>query len=108
MCSTWIDRGSLERQLVCGTSKEPHAARRVDGSGGELVDVMNDRKEPATKMWEADSIIELLAKLDLERLPTEESRAVSECQAKAVEDWISAYAESQTSDRVRASQGISA
>lgn len=72
------------------------------------MDVMADRKEPAMRMWEADSIIELLAKLDVEKLPTAESRAVGECQAKAVEDWLSAYAESRTRARSHERQRVSA
>lgn len=50
-------------------------------------------KRHTTRLWEADSIIELLGKLDVEKLPPEEGRAVGECQAKAVEDWIAAYAD---------------
>jgi hypothetical protein len=42
-------------------------------------------------MWHADSVIALLGKLDVERLPLHEGRAVGEVQAKAVDDWLAAY-----------------
>jgi hypothetical protein len=48
-------------------------------------------KDPAARMWQADDIIALLGKLDLERLPTHERRAVGEVQAKAVDEWLAAY-----------------
>jgi hypothetical protein len=47
--------------------------------------------EIAARMWQADSVIALLGKLDVERLPPHESRAVGEVQAKAVDDWLAAY-----------------
>jgi hypothetical protein len=42
-------------------------------------------------MWQADSVIALLGKLDVERLPPHEGRAVGEVQAKAVDEWLAAY-----------------
>lgn len=45
------------------------------------------------RMWEADNLIAILAKMDTDRLPPHEGRAVGECQAKAVEEWLEAYAE---------------
>ena len=47
------------------------------------------------RMWKADSVIAILGRLDLDRLPTHEARAVRESQAKAVDDWLSAYVESR-------------
>jgi hypothetical protein len=58
--------------------------------------LMTALKRPHVRMWEADSIITLLSKLDVEKLPTHESRAVSECQAAAMEKWLSAYADEQS------------
>ncbi len=52
---------------------------------------MADCSDTATRMWQADSVISLLGKLDLERLPPDEIRAVGEVQAKAVDDWLAAY-----------------
>ena len=52
---------------------------------------MADSEDTATRMWQADSVIALLGKLDVERLPFDESRAVGEVQAKAVDDWLAAY-----------------
>jgi hypothetical protein len=52
---------------------------------------MASARETAARMWQADSVIALLGKLDLERLPPSEGRAVGEVQAKAVDDWLAAY-----------------
>ena len=48
-------------------------------------------KDSAARMWQADDIIALLGKLDVERLPPNERRAVGEVQARAVDDWLAAY-----------------
>ncbi|HWT29840.1 MAG TPA: hypothetical protein VN240_02310 [Propylenella sp.] len=52
---------------------------------------MTISSDPAARMWQADDIIALLGKLDLERLPPDERRAVGEVQARAVDDWLAAY-----------------
>jgi hypothetical protein len=52
---------------------------------------MAGARETAARMWQADSVIALLGKLDIERLPPHEGRAVGEVQAKAVDDWLAAY-----------------
>jgi hypothetical protein len=49
--------------------------------------------EPAERMWEADSVVSLLAKMDPEKLPPHERQAVGSCQAEAVENWLAAYIE---------------
>lgn len=49
--------------------------------------------EPASRLWEADSVVSLLAKMDPENLPAHERQAVGSCQAKAVENWLAAYIE---------------
>ena len=54
---------------------------------------MHANDSPADRLWRAESLIDLFGKMDPERLPPEEGRAVGECQAKAVEEWLSAYAE---------------
>jgi hypothetical protein len=51
--------------------------------------------EPAARMWEAESIVALLAKMDPDQLPDHEGQAVGACQARAVEDWLAAYIESR-------------
>ncbi len=56
-------------------------------------------RETAARMWQADSVIALLGKLDLERLPPHEGRAVGEVQAKAVDDWLAAYIDLRESER---------
>lgn len=43
------------------------------------------------RIWEAESVIAILGKLDPDRLPPGEGRAVGECQARAVESWLAAY-----------------
>ena len=60
---------------------------------------MADGRETAARMWQADSVIALLGKLDLERLPPHEGRAVGEVQAKAVDDWLAAYIDLRESER---------
>ena len=52
---------------------------------------MAGAKEIAARMWQADSVIALLGKLDVERLPPHEGRAVGEVQARAVDEWLAAY-----------------
>lgn len=49
--------------------------------------------QPAERMWEADSVVSLLAKMDPEKLPPHERQAVGSCQAEAVENWLAAYIE---------------
>jgi len=52
------------------------------------------------RLWKAESVIALLGKMNLERLPPHESRAVGECQAKAMNDWVAAYMDLRaTADR---------
>ena len=48
-------------------------------------------KASAARMCQADDVIVLLGKLDPERLPLEERRAVGEVQAKAMDQWLDAY-----------------
>lgn len=43
------------------------------------------------RIWEAESVIAILGKMDPDRLPLAEGRAVGECQARAVESWLAAY-----------------
>ena len=43
------------------------------------------------RIWEAEGVIAILGKMDPERLPPAESRALGECQARAVESWLAAY-----------------
>ncbi len=43
------------------------------------------------RLWKAESLIALLGKMNLDKLPPHESQAVGECQAKAMDDWIAAY-----------------
>ena len=52
---------------------------------------MTTFRDSAARMWQADDIITLLGRLDLERLPPAERRAVGEVQAKAVDEWLAAY-----------------
>ena len=52
---------------------------------------MAGAKEIAARMWQADNLIALLGKFDVERLPPHEGRAVGEVQAKAVDEWLAAY-----------------
>jgi hypothetical protein len=47
----------------------------------------------AERLWRAESLIDLFGKMDPGKLPFEEGRALGECQAQAVEDWLSAYNE---------------
>lgn len=49
--------------------------------------------ESAARMWEADSVVSLLGKMDPEKLPPHERQAVGACQAEAVEKWLAAYIE---------------
>jgi hypothetical protein len=45
----------------------------------------------AERLWRAESVVDILGKMDPERLPPEEGRALGECQAKAMDEWLSAY-----------------
>jgi len=54
---------------------------------------MTRRENASVRMWQAESVVMLLAKLDIEKLPADEARAVADCHAKAVDDWIAAYAD---------------
>ncbi len=53
--------------------------------------------EPAARLWEADSVVSILARMDPEKLPPHERQAVGSCQAEAVENWLAAYIESRES-----------
>jgi hypothetical protein len=59
-------------------------------------------------MWQADSLVTLLAKLDVEKLPAEEGQAVAACQAAAVEDWIAAYAALRDMDALQPNEAPTA
>ena len=51
-----------------------------------------DRPEnSAERLWRAESLVDLLGKMDLEKLPPHEGKAVGECQAKAMDEWLAAY-----------------
>jgi hypothetical protein len=52
---------------------------------------MSEREYARRRIWEAEGVIAILGKMDAERLPPAESRAVGECQARAVESWLAAY-----------------
>lgn len=54
---------------------------------------MGGYHETDERLWKAESLIALLGKMNLDRLPAHESQAVGECQAKAMDDWIAAYAD---------------
>jgi hypothetical protein len=43
------------------------------------------------KLHAADSIVTLLARLDVSALPWEERLAVGACQARAIDEWLDAY-----------------
>jgi hypothetical protein len=43
------------------------------------------------KLRAADSIVTLLARLDVSDLSWEERLAVGACQARAIDDWLEAY-----------------
>ena len=60
---------------------------------------MAKTEDSQARMWKADSIIALLGKLDVERLPLQEGQAVGACQARAVDEWLSAYAEMRRRER---------
>lgn len=57
--------------------------------------------KPTARMWEADGVVSLLAKMDPEKLPAHERQAVGSCQAKAVEKWLAAYIEFRESGAKR-------
>ena len=59
---------------------------------------MGNSHETATRMWKADSLISLLGKLDPERMPPHEGRAIGEAQAQAVDDWLAAYIDLREGD----------
>ena len=73
---------------VLGTrsSSDTFAAQSVQ------VAAMSQREDASVRMWQADSVVTLLAKLDVETLPAEEGQAVADCQASSVDAWIAAYA----------------
>ena len=52
---------------------------------------MRQNESIADRLWRAESLVDLLGKMDPDKLPPDEGRAVGECQAKAVEEWLSAY-----------------
>ena len=54
---------------------------------------MSNSDQSAAQMWEADSVVSILAKMDPEKLPPHERQAVGSCQAQAVEKWLAAYIE---------------
>jgi hypothetical protein len=59
----------------------------------------SDREYARMRIWEAEGVIAILGKMDPERLPAAEGRAVGECQACAVESWLAAYLDSAEADR---------
>jgi hypothetical protein len=63
---------------------------------------MAKTEDNLARMWKADSIIALLGKLDVDRLPLHESQAVGICQARAVDEWLAAYADLRRRERYRA------
>lgn len=54
---------------------------------------MGRYRDTDDRLWKAENLIALLGKMNLDRLPAHESRAVGECQAKAMDEWIAAYAD---------------
>ena len=52
---------------------------------------MSEREYARRRIWEAEGVIAILGRMDPESLPPAESRAVGECQARAVESWLAAY-----------------
>jgi hypothetical protein len=60
---------------------------------------MAKTEDSLARMWKADGIIVLLGKLDVERMPLHEGQAVGSCQAQAVDEWLSAYAEMRRRER---------
>jgi hypothetical protein len=54
--------------------------------------------DSAERLWQADGLVTLLAKVDPEKLPPQERNAVGECQAQAVDEWLAAYIELRKTD----------
>jgi hypothetical protein len=48
------------------------------------------------RMWAADSLAELIGRIDLDRLPAQEGRALAECQERALDAWLAAYVDLRT------------
>jgi hypothetical protein len=53
-------------------------------------------------MWAADSLAQLIGKLDLDRLPAAEGTELADCQGRAVEAWLAAYAELRAAPKAAA------
>ena len=64
---------------------------------------MNKLDDNVTRMWAADSLVHFIGKLDLDRLPPNEGRALAECQGHAMEAWLAAYADLRTAPASTAS-----
>lgn len=47
----------------------------------------------AQRLWRADSVAMLFGTMDTDKLSAEDQIAVGEAQSRAVDDWLSAYAE---------------
>lgn len=89
MRAAWAGcKGRMNLADVAGRNRiAREALARAIASGTPLPTL----HETAQRMWEADSLITLLGKLDADKLPAREGRAVGECQARAVEEWLAAY-----------------
>ena len=57
-----------------------------------------DNFDSAERLWRAENLVALLGKMDVDRLPPHEGRAVGECQARAVEEWLAAYLDLRDAD----------
>jgi hypothetical protein len=60
---------------------------------------MSEREYARRRIWEAEGVIAILGKMNPESLPPAESRAVGECQARAVESWLAAYLDLADTER---------
>ncbi len=64
-------------------------------------------EDSVARMWRADSLIALLGKLNVDKLPPHERRAVGECQAKAVDEWLAAYVDLRKRGSIRSRDALS-
>jgi hypothetical protein len=69
---------------------------------------MSEQEYARRRIWEAEGVIAILGKMDPENLPPGESRAVGECQARAVESWLSAYLDLAEADKFRGRRSLRA
>jgi len=55
--------------------------------------------QPIDRLHAAESVVALLARLDVSAFPWEERLAVGACQARAIDDWLEAYSQSRRGPR---------